>query len=112
MKSEELKDNLAILVKDRTSPKYGNIGRIIYSELEKNEKIKIIFSDGKIEEFEGTQYPEKIQGFYRHFDAIGETFDKKKAGPKSLQVAFLEYGGNLNSLEEQYRNLFEEELPK
>ena len=109
-------EDMVVLVVDREHEKHGQIGTMLYHDWKEYGKIEVKFPDGNTEEFyDGIMKedaPSKIQRFYRHADDKGRKFDSEGVGPISFQREYLEHGGNLEQLAEQYRTLFDEDLPQ
>ena len=113
-------EDTVFLVVDKTHPRYGQIGEMVYGHRVINGGVGIRFLDGKTEEFSGRLNRNRggdfnlgLKTFYRHLDDRGEDFDKKNsAGPRTFIKIFLEMEfGNLEILSEQYFLLFGEDLP-
>jgi hypothetical protein len=116
MKFDTRVEDLVVLVTDRTHGRHGQIGAMLYHDWREYGQVGVKFSDEKREEFydgimEG-DFPSKIQRFYRHADEKGKEYDSENAGPSSFQRKYLELGGSLEQLAEQYRVLFGEDLPQ
>ena len=108
-------EDMVVLVTDPNHPQYGQIGVMSYHDWGYGD-IDVEFSDGHIDGFyEGMMKggsPSQINRYYRRFNEKGLRFDRRNMGPEALQIKFLELGmGDLESLAEQYKLLFREDLP-
>ncbi len=109
-------EDMVVLVTDREHERHGQIGTMLYHDWKEYGGIGVKFPNGNTEEFyDGIMKgdsPSKIRRFYRHADDKGRKFDSKGVGPVSFQRQYLENGGNLEQLTEEYRVLFGEDLPQ
>ncbi len=116
MKFDTKIEDMVVLVVDREHQRHGQIGTMLYHDWMGYGGIGVKFPDRNTEEFyDGIMKgdaPSKIQRFYRHSDDKGRKFDSKGTGPVSFQRKYLEHGGELEQLAEQYRTLFNEDLPQ
>ena len=109
--------NMIVLVTDKEHPRYQQVGKMLYHDWRESGIVGVQFSDGHEEEFSdgllvGDSHS-KIKRFYRRRDSTGELYDdSENAGPLSLKAEFVKQGGSLEELAEQYRLLFDEDLPK
>lgn len=108
--------DMVALVVDETHPRYGEIARILYHDWREYGEISVEFPNGDTEEFyDGLMKgddPSKIKRFYRHADKEGIEYDSEGIGPASFQREFLNCDGTLEKLAQDYRILFDEDLPE
>lgn len=102
-------NDMAVLVTDKSNPRYGQIGKMDYHDWNNSGEIGVIFSDGKLEKFYDDDNPQRIRSYYRHKDTNAMKFDAKGVGPSSFERDFLALSvGGLEKLSEECRKLFEQ----
>jgi hypothetical protein len=122
---EQSLENYIILVIDKTHPKYGEIGKVLYYDWAEFGYIDVIFSDGIEDSFYDGKLMDdpntKIKIFNRDFEENRDIRknDKRKnikrreepGLEKFFQEYFLNFSGELEILKPQYKLLFKEDLP-
>lgn len=104
-----MNSDLVVIVNDARHERFGQLARLHPNERLTRYKFSVIYADGQEESFQRISPSTDI--YYRRANNLGDSYDQTMEGPRAFRREFcLKTGKNLQRLNEEYHELFREEL--